>query len=300
MVQERAHPVHPERILLATDLSHRCDRALDRAADLARRWEADLVVVHAIEGPSGALAMEMAQDLPSPIGPADRPREVERRLRRYLPVHEIRTSIVVEEGLPAELGLKTADQRPTDLIVTGVARDRSFQKFLLGGTVDALIRDARNPLLVVKDRPRQPYRQVIVPTDFSGSSRHALETAVALFADAAVTVFHGADAPFAGLMDSTRYLDDMRQAAIANCHAFLASSGLPDEVRARIKVIVEVGAPEQLLARHVDGSDVDLVVVGAQSRGRLMEAVIGNTAKAILDSAPCDVLVVRDPSENDD
>lgn len=300
MVHERARPVRPERILLATDLSHRCDRALDRAADLARRWKADLVVVHAIERPGGALAREMAQDLPAPSEPADRPGEVERRLRRYLPMHEIRTSIVVEEGPPAELVLKTADRHPTDLIVTGVARDRSFEKILLGGTVDALIRDARNPLLVVKDRTRQPYRQVIVPTDFSDSSRHALETAVTLFPDAELTVFHGADAPYAGLMDSTQYLDDMRQGATADCHAFLAGSGLPDAVRARIRVIVEVGAPDPLLARHVEGSDIDLVVVGAHSRGRLMEAVIGNTAKAILDSVPCDVLVVRDPSASDD
>lgn len=300
MVQERAGPVRPERVLLATDLSHRCDRALDRAADLARRWGADLVVVHAIEGPGGSLALDMSQDLPCAPEPVDRAPEVERRLRRYLPLHEIRTAIVVEEGRPAELVLKTASKRPADLIVTGVARDRSFQKFLLGGTVDALIRDARNPLLVVKDRTRQPYRQVVVPTDFSDSARYALQTAIILFPDAELTVFHGADAPFAGLMDSTRYLDDMRQGAVADCHAFLARSGVPDEVRARIKVMVEVGAPGPLLARYIEGSDVDLVVVGAHSRGRLMEAVIGSTARAILDSVPCDVLVLRDPSASDD
>ncbi len=300
MAQEPAGAVRPERILLATDLSHRCDRALDRAVDLARRWEADLVVVHAIERPGGSLALELAQDLPFPLDRADRSHVVERRLRRYLPMHEIRTSIVVEEDSPAELVLKTAKQRQTDLIVTGVARDRSFQKFLLGGTVDALIRDARNPLLVVKDRTRQPYRQVIVPTDFSKSSRYALETAVALFPDAELTVFHGADAPYAGLMDSTQYLDDMRQGAVADCHAFLDGSGMPDEIRARIRIIVEVGAPDQLLAKYIEGSDVDLVVAAAHSRGRLMEAVIGNTAKAILESAPCDVLVVRDPAASDD
>lgn len=300
MVEERVGAVRPERVLLATDLSHRCDRALDRAADLARRWEADLVVVHAIERPSGSLALDMSQDVPSAPEPADRAQEVERRLRRYLPLHEIRTAIVVEEGPPAELVLETANRHPADLIVTGVARDRSFQKFLLGGTVDALIRDARNPLLVVKDRTRQPYRQVIVPTDFSDSARYALQTAIILFPDAELTVFHGADAPYAGLMDSTQFLDDMRQAAIVDCHAFLERSGVPDETRARIKIIVEVGAPGPLLARYIEGSDVDLVVVGAHSRGRLMEAVIGNTARAILDSVPCDVLVLRDPSASDD
>src|SRR5690606_5948022 len=42
----------PSTILLATDLSARCDRALDRAAMLASQWHAELVVLHAIEDPS--------------------------------------------------------------------------------------------------------------------------------------------------------------------------------------------------------------------------------------------------------
>jgi len=39
----------PKKILLATDLSSRCDRALDRAAALAARWQSALVVLHVLE-----------------------------------------------------------------------------------------------------------------------------------------------------------------------------------------------------------------------------------------------------------
>src|SRR5699024_5808434 len=38
----------PRSVLLATDLSSHCDRALDRAAQLARQWHATLHVVHAL------------------------------------------------------------------------------------------------------------------------------------------------------------------------------------------------------------------------------------------------------------
>lgn len=40
----------PHRILLASDLSSRGDRALDRAAQLAQQWGAELLILHAIEG----------------------------------------------------------------------------------------------------------------------------------------------------------------------------------------------------------------------------------------------------------
>lgn len=296
MAQPIGRPARPERILLATDLSHRCDRALDRAADLARRWDAELVVIHALERPEDPLSEQRVQDLPFWLRPEDRVRKVERRLRRDLSAPDIRTSVVVEEAHPAALVLRTARDGASDLIVTGVARDGSFQKFLLGGTTDALIKDVSNPLLVVKARARQPYRQVLVPVDFTGPARLALETAAALLGDAELLVFHAADAPFSNFTDSTQYKKDMRQAAIRDCHAFLETSGLSPEIRARVRILVEAGPPDHLLASYLEDSDVDLVVLGTQGRSRLAEIMIGGTAKAILDAAPCDVLVVREPA----
>jgi nucleotide-binding universal stress UspA family protein len=42
----------PRKILLAADLSPRCDRAFDRAVGLASTWGAQLAVVHALAGGS--------------------------------------------------------------------------------------------------------------------------------------------------------------------------------------------------------------------------------------------------------
>ena len=39
----------PECILLATDLSARCDRALDRSAQLALQWHAKLVALNVLD-----------------------------------------------------------------------------------------------------------------------------------------------------------------------------------------------------------------------------------------------------------
>src|SRR3546814_5841376 len=39
----------PRRILLATDLTSRCDRALDRASQLASEWDAELVAAHVVD-----------------------------------------------------------------------------------------------------------------------------------------------------------------------------------------------------------------------------------------------------------
>ena len=42
----------PSDILLATDLTPACDRALDRAVQLAKAWDAALTVCHVVESSS--------------------------------------------------------------------------------------------------------------------------------------------------------------------------------------------------------------------------------------------------------
>ena len=48
-MQAPTAPASPRRILLATDLTSRGDRALDRAVQLARLWHSELHIVHVVD-----------------------------------------------------------------------------------------------------------------------------------------------------------------------------------------------------------------------------------------------------------
>ncbi|MCR5881267.1 universal stress protein [Phenylobacterium sp. J367] len=86
-------------MLLATDLSSRCDRALDRSLQLARRWNARLVVLTVVEPEPPR--REPVFELPSWRRPPDRPSAVEARLRRDLHEHGTVVDVKVVEGDPA-------------------------------------------------------------------------------------------------------------------------------------------------------------------------------------------------------
>ena len=66
--------------------------------------------------------------------------------------------------------IETAQDKKCDLIVTGVARYNSIGDILLGGPVDQLIRNAPVPVLVVKRRPQEAYKNILIATDFSECS----------------------------------------------------------------------------------------------------------------------------------
>lgn len=281
----------PRRILLATDLSARCDRAMDRAAALARAWGAELVVVHALDCNDTRFAASGERDLPSWQRGPDPLRLVTEALHHDLDALPVPVRPIVEAGDPAEVILKTAESCGCDLIVIAVARDQVLGGFLLGATVDKVLRQARVPVLVVRQRPRHPYGGIVVAADVSAASRAALRRTAAFFPDTPFHVFHAFDPPLDGLLtDPKDYHAAFGQLATRDLEAFLADVGVgPGHV---IDVLVERGDPAQLIQQYVNTFHADLVVLGTEGKGALLELLVGSTAKSVLDGLACDALVV--------
>ena len=282
----------PRKLLLATDLSCRCDRALDRAVALCREWRSELVVVHALEASQELLSARAQRGSPAWYAPKNRIAAVEWQLRRDLAAGFVQPRIVVEEGDPAELVLKTAREHDCDLIVSGIARDEAFGRLVLGSTVDALTRAATIPLLVVKNRTHGRYEHLLVATDFSTESRAALDLATQIQPHG-LTLFHAFDAPFSGWTATKQYLADAQASALEECKRFLDETELSSEIRERIYAIAEHGTLSELLQDHVRNQRVDLILLGLPERGLVMEALIGSRARAVLDLVSCDILLVR-------
>lgn len=286
------HP--PKTILLATDLSCRSDRPLDRAADLAKRWGARLVALTVLEADSQAwLDREAADDLPSWRRPPDRESVARAQLIRELPDTLRDIEVMVREGEPATLIAEAAEDVGAELIVTGVARDEPFGRQHLGATVERLVRSSA-ALLVVRSRLR-PYDEVLVGTDFSESSGYALLAASRFFPDARLTALHAWEVPYAGLLGRDSFSEQWAAVEQQACDEFLAKVSLSAADRARLHLLSERGQPEVLIRAYMQDRRVDLAVIGSHGAGVMVERLIGSTAKRILRSAPGDVLVIREP-----
>jgi len=196
--------------LLATDLSCRCDRALDRAIRLAAEWNAELVAAYVVE-PSKSLEYSLERSRPlfrRRPDPVDRMRW---RLKRDVASAADNIRTIVEKGEAADTLLAIADREACDLIVTGVARDEALGRIFFGGTVDRLVRRSTVPVLVVRDRPVRAYRDIVVATDFSEASLQALSAAATLFPQGRLTLFHACDVPFAGLIQDRDFEAELRE-----------------------------------------------------------------------------------------
>ncbi|MBO0799111.1 MAG: universal stress protein [Blastocatellia bacterium] len=282
----------PRTILLATDLSCRCDRALDRATMLAAEWKARLVVLHALQRPVQETGQTGMPSWRRPVSARDLARQ--QVIRDMRDAQGIDLDVLVEEGDPATQILEVVERLGCDLIVTGVARDETLGRILLGTTVEALTRKASVPVLVVRSRPRSTYRSVVVATDFSEGSRTALEAALALLPATQLSIFHAFGIPYESMIENRQAVREAAaREAMAESKAFLAATPALAESKRHIDIFCEYGDASDLLQDLVQTHGIDLVALGTKGRSGAVHMLLGSVAHKLLSMLPVDALVVR-------
>lgn len=259
-------------VLLASDFTSRSDRPLDRAIQLAGEQQGTLVIVHVLEKSDDTDILD--------------------HLRADLPDAAKHAELVVRKGsAPKSLATVAAD-RASNLIVTGVARYNSIGDYFLGTAVDHIIRNAEQPVLIVRRRVNTPYRRLLVASDLSNCSRAALLAAASMFADAAITLVHAFHVPYEGWLKSDDVTAEVRAEAQEELDAFLA--GIDPTVRARLNAYLVEGEIGAAVVQELSRTNADLLVLGTHGRSGFGHATIGSHAEALLAVVNVDVLMVRE------
>jgi len=281
------------RLLCATDLSSRSDRAMRRAAALAREAGAELVLLSVVDDnqPASIVANERREVSALLAGTVSAMPEMQ----------GLRPRLRVETGDPFETIIRIADEEAADLIVMGEHRRRVLPDMFVGTTVERVMRRGRLPVLMAHHPAGRPYRRVLVAIDMSAVSATALRAAVRLgFAErGALGVFHAFQQPgkgslaVAGIPAETiaRHVSATAAQARAAVERFLAGLGpvlgtrLPD-------ITIEEGFPAEALREAAGRLAADLVVIGTRGHGAIGRLVLGSVAEETLRTLACDVLVV--------
>jgi len=149
--QEQSVTLDLKNILVPVDFSEAAHLALGYGIVFARPSHAKLVCLHVIEVvPSSSAEIVSATER---IGKAVH-EEIERTLRNLLrnQTKQIPREDILTNGGPSREILQMAEDRRVDLIVLGRHRKAGPGRFLLGSTAERVIRHARCPVLVVKER----------------------------------------------------------------------------------------------------------------------------------------------------
>ena len=294
-------PSPPDAILLATDLSARSDRAQARAVQLARQWQARLVVLVAVADagefsrPNSHVDPDAGEDAPAPETVAD---YAARIARRDLAEAGVPVEVRVVTGAPGPAAQEAITDTGCGLCVTGTARADVAMRMDPGSTVRWLSRHASVPLLVVQDRAHGPYARITVASDLSDCAGQALRVADSWFQGAdARTVLHAHEVPLAVLS-----LDDATRAPA------LKQAGVDADARTRAhleqvlgeasgwQATAPLGGPIRQAREHARRNATELTVIGSHGRSALMDRLLGSVAQRMIETTGTDLLLVRPPA----
>lgn len=143
--------VHLQRIMVALDFSPHADIALNYGVELAKAFQAEIIVCHVIEQP------DLLSQLP-PGGEAYFPPNLH-EVHRKQAAQECREMLkekgvangraVIGEGTPFVEILRIADSESVDLLIVGTHGRGAIAHMLLGSVAERVVRKARCPVLTV-------------------------------------------------------------------------------------------------------------------------------------------------------
>lgn len=143
-------------------------------------------------------------------------------------------------------------------------------------------------------------QRILVPLDFSGKSRQALDVAVPLAEQygGEIILLHVIHAPtlspWRGIPGGRHYLAmDMHNVTDAARKKLLAMAAHRIPAPVRGQTIVRLGSPYDEITSAARMLKVDLIVLSTQGRSGLPRMLIGSTAERVVRQAHCPVLRLR-------
>jgi universal stress protein E len=285
---------------------------LAKAVQVARAFGARLELFHAMHVPAFDELALLQDD--SVANLRERVEEHARiplvRMCAQARKHGVQAEYSVEWAYPPhEAIVRRAARIGADLIIAECHKGGRTRPWLLHLTDWELLRLSPLPVLLFKNH--KPYRRPLTlaavdPARAHGKPR-ALDAAIVAsageFSKALRGALHMAHANYptiAGLPHAptaedrkwtTRSYDQLKEQEREAFEAFRAEMQV---MRTRAHLVT--GNPVSVIPRLARDLGAQVVVMGALSRSGLMRVLIGNTAERVLESLPCDVLVVK-PNE---
>jgi len=209
-------------------------------------------------------------------------------------------------GIPEDSILEVAHSSQVAFIVMGTHGKTGWDRLRLGSVAESTLRQAPCPVLTVGasvpphtlvNSRRLSVARFLVATDFSASSKGALQAAVELAKrlNARVLLVHATE--LSGSLHSGHLLvDELSQKRYAQQFQKVISASRGDEVIT--DRIVITGNPVKVILNQAKHQKTDLIIVGTRGHRGMQRLVLGSVAEAVVRRATCPVFTVRAQAKN--
>jgi len=280
-------------ILFATDFSPSSEAAFPYALSLAHWYDSKVLVAHAvpIEPVAGMTPV------PPPVDLDLEWQEAKQGMQKYADTRDfegLRHECLVEKGYPPAIITDLIAQEHIDLVVLGTHGRKGLSKLFMGSVAEQIFRKATCPVLTIGPaselKPGQTWKpaRILLATDFSKGSFHALPYAIALAEEnhAELILLHAAPlVPWEQQTDMAHEYQKRLEEMIPSDH----------EPTCKIDFAVRFDLAAPAILAMASDKHADLIVMGVHHTPfpAIDSHVPWTTACEIISDAHCPVLTVR-------
>ena len=293
------------RILFPTDFSRCAEQAFTHALYLAKRYQAELHVLHApilhgVYGQPVEFGSVNVVTLRHQYEEAAK-RQMAAMLEPYRP-DQVKIVQVHRRGdSAAPVILEYAKELDIDLIVLGTHGRRGLKHLLLGSEAEEVVRLSSCPVFTIRERmePRliEELDRILVPIDFSEHSKHALRYAkqIAASYDARLQLLHVIEKVIhpsfyaLGNLYGDELMGSVQQKAKETLEQFLEETEGP-ELSAEVHVIEGRAAAD--ITECAKELDSDLIVIATHGLTGIEHLLLGGVTEKVVRHASCPVFTV--------
>lgn len=174
-----------KRILVPTDFSSQAENALKIAAQLARRFDGEIFLLHMLELPmqlvqpvSGSAVSAGNNNLPEALFfmKLAKKRFADLMKQPYLKGIKVHETVEFHQAFEGIMEISQAHN--CDLIVMGSHGSRGFQEIFIGSNTEKVVRNSTIPVLVIKQNYENfEVENFVFATDCNLENKHTLEKA---------------------------------------------------------------------------------------------------------------------------
>jgi nucleotide-binding universal stress UspA family protein len=156
LIKRRVVMFNLKTILVPTDFSQSSEKALEKAVDLAEKYNAKVILLHVIDEKVQQCAADycLKNEDVGRLEEESTKRSTQRLVDEATALKGSRHVVIdydLKIGAPAEVILDEQLRTGTDLIIIGSHGKKGILKHFIGSVTDKVVRAAKSPVMVVRE-----------------------------------------------------------------------------------------------------------------------------------------------------
>ena len=204
----------------------------------------------------------------------------------------------LEQGAPAKVILRVADEGAYDLVAVGARSVQTGGEQPVGRVARQVVAGARTSVLVVKGEAAS-LKRVLLCSGGRPIAEPVISTGAQLAqaANAEVTLLHVSSAVpsmYTGLHAMEEGIEELLQRDTPESRHLRHSAEVLEQHKVKAVLELRHGVAADEIMRSIQSRDYDLIVLGASDAApRLSRLFFGEVTGQLIERAPCSVLVAR-------